>query len=503
MFTRFFLAAAVSVMFCSKCIGVEFNVTQIADISPGPAGSSPRDFFEFNGELLFNSFAGLAKTDGHSVTVISNISPGYPVGIYGNEVYFVGPDWIRKTDGMTLTEIDGPGIGYEGYFSEFRDELFFGGGGRLQRGLHRTDGNSVTTISDILPNGSGNFVEFAGHLYFEHFEETTSVFRTDGDVVTAFKGVDQQEVTTLIGEYRDELYLANGTTLFKTDGDSAVEVGTFGIPGDFRGSLSITSVFADELYFALINPDWFGGQVFKTDGATLSPVVGYPVDLGLDLIVYGDMVELSGHLLFPGVTENGPRLVKTDGHTVMEVPNVDASSNYVYPDAFTLVGDELFFIAQDTASPEFGHAIYKTDGEFVSRVADARRPAGGRLGPMPTLQDHVFFASDINGRTVLTATDGTSVVQFPNDREGEAIELFDSPNPFVGLDFELETAGGTLFFDAIGPDGRELYMVTVVPEPDCLQFALLFVIAFWRQRMKKGEFARSDNGRCIRSNNAG
>lgn len=171
--------------------------------------------------------------------------------------------------------------------------------------------------------------------------------------------------------------------------------------------------------------------------------------------------EYRGELFFRAEAQDGVELYKTDGTMVSIVADINPGPEDSWPEKFTEAGGELFFIA---LGPD-GRSLYKFDGTTTSFIVeigiagtDELIEFGGEL--FFTAEDYNYFGSE------LFKTDGASVTAFHIN-----------PCPECSGPMELIQYGGHMFFHAEGPDGRELYKVSIIPEPGTatLLSSVLFV----------------------------
>ncbi len=152
---------------------------------------------------------------------------------------------------------------------------------------------------------------------------------------------------------------------------------------------------------------------------------------------------------------SGTELWKTDGTTpatrVSDInPGVSSSSPYF----LTAVGNTLFFIANDGSS---GRELWKTDGITPTLVSDINPGALSSYfstegsSPLTAVGNTLFFAHSFGSSTfTLWKSDGTTTTRISDSSNNLALDGF-SP-------FSLAAVGNTLFFAASdGSSGIELW----------------------------------------------
>ena len=182
------------------------ELTQVADLNPGPARSYPNHFSIYDDHLYFGaevdgSSTGFWKTDGTTMEPVADVRifGADDATIYHGELYFRGMSEtgidLWKTDGATVTEVadlnprtnsDPTGM------TVYKDELYFVAEDEEYGGeLYKTDGSDVVRLTDIAPgyrDGLKTYeapilAVFDDQLYFVADDGTTGdkLWRTDGD----------------------------------------------------------------------------------------------------------------------------------------------------------------------------------------------------------------------------------------------------------------------------------------------------------------------------------
>lgn len=224
---------------------------------------------------------------------------------------------------------------------------------------------------------------FNNHLYFLANDGTsTGIYRTDatgaGTVKIAGGLSDGGLIPALIwGELQGNLIFsaydgANGTKLFKTNGD----VGNFSIVADINTNTStidhIVSLgkMNNEIYFW--GDDGIHGiELWKTDGTANGTVLVKDINPGpagsANVFVTLMSIEFNGELYFTAGTDaEGNELWKTDGTTNGTVLVKDIETNNTFgvgfgsnPHYFCVYNNKLYFSAFESVQ---GRELYVTDG---------------------------------------------------------------------------------------------------------------------------------------------
>ena len=376
--------------------------TPIEDFPGNDSGSSnPSNFIEFNDKLYFSADNGetgseLFVSDGtaEGTQLLVDLRPGS-----SNYDYNYGSN--------------------PSYFIEFDDKLYFSANnGENGNELFVSDGTVEGTqlLVDINPNvfdrydGSSipegsypsNFFEFNDKLYFSaRTEENGSeLFVSDGTAEGTQLLVDLRPGSSNYGytygsnpsdffEFNDRLYFSanngeTGSELFVSDGTRdgtqlLIDLNTnVFVEGEDENYLSFPEgsypsnfvEFNGKLYF-IANGGETGSEVFVSDGTAEGTQV--LIDLRPGSSEYGssygsypsNLIEFNGKLYFTANEgENGNELWVSDGTAdgTMLVADINpGSSNYdfannSYPSELTVVGDELFFSADNE---ETGTELFK------------------------------------------------------------------------------------------------------------------------------------------------
>ena len=397
----------------------------LADIAPGSSNynfnpsSSPSNFIEFNDRLYFSAndeekgtelFVSDGTRDGTQLLV--DINPGVDDGVYG---------FYNRRRSNPSNSI------------EFNDRLYFAAdNGESGSELFVSDGTAEGTqlLVDINPSvddgfygfyprdsNPSNFIEFDNKLYFaaDNGESGRELFVSDGtrdgtqllvDINPSFDNgfygfsyPAGSNPSSLI-EFNGKLYFTadngeSGTELFVSDGtaegtqllvdiDPGVDDGLFEnpFPADYTNSLI---EFNGKLYFAA-NDGQNGTELFVSDGTRDGTQL--LVDLRPGSSNYGSssspgfLVEFNGKLYFTANDgESGTELFVTDGTAegTQLVADINPGSGYrygsgSYPSELTVVGDELFFAANDG---EVGRELFRLTFDTTVTPSQLLNPISG------------------------------------------------------------------------------------------------------------------------------
>ena len=363
-------------------------------------GSYASDFTEFNGKLYFNADDGengdeLWVSDGtaEGTQLLVDINPGSSYSYYG----------------YTSVNSSSP-FG----FTEFNNKLYFSAGdGENGRELWVTDGTAEGTqlLLDINP---GSSYSYYGGTY------PNGSYASD---LTEFN--DKLYFSANDGENGNELWVSDGTaegTQLLLDINSTSSYSYYGDTYPNSSYASGFTEFNDKLYFSA-NDGENGNELWVSDGTAEGTQLLLDINPGSSNYGYayssypGGLTELDGKLYFSASTEeNGRELWVSDGTTEgtqlvadIDPRNFDYGYRYgSYADNLTVVGDELFFSADDG---ENGRELFKLTFDDIS--------------------DPVNIIVGTNGSDNLTGTEGA-----------DSIEGFDGRDTIVGADANDTLLGG-------------------------------------------------------------
>ena len=498
--------------------GTDEGTQLLVDLRPGSSnygynyGSNPSNFVEFNNRLYFQADNGdsgreLFVSDGtaEGTQLLVDLRPGS--SNYGYN-YGINPS----------------------NFVEFNDRLYFqADNGESGRELFVSDGTAEGTqlLVDLRPGSSNygynygsnpsNFVEFNDRLYFtaNNGESGSELFVSDGTAEGTQLLVDLRPGSSNYGynygsypsnfvEFNDRLYFTardgeSGTQLFVSDGTAEgtqllVDVNSnnsegydssLPFPDGFYPSNLIE--FDGRLYFTA-NDGESGRELFVSDGTAEGTQL--LVDLRPGSSNYGynygsnpaNLVEFDGKLYFTandGI--NGNELFVTDGTAegTQLVADIDpGSSNYgfsysSYPRELTVVGDELFFSADND---EVGRELFKLEVVDVTPVVIAGSDRADNLVGSDRFEDiQTLSGNDTvdsgggndtvdggDGNDIITSTSGDDSLIGGNGND--TIESGDGADTLLGgngadlldgLDGSDSLAGGTGNDTLLGSNGND------------------------------------------------
>ena len=288
--------------------GTEAGTQLLADLNPGPSGSSSLSDFVVSGDYLFFSMYSnttgteLWRTDGTAAgtQLVRDIAPGTSSGLWSfaemvdvaGTLFFTADDGtdegLWKSDGTeagtTLVKVIGTSSFSISDLTAVGDTLFLLGDDDVHgEELWKSDGTPAGTVmlKDIEPGSSGSWgsdlIAYGGELYFEASEDVFDTFfwRSDGTAAGTQKvqlpgELDPESLSNYVVS-GDWLYFtgttsATGRELWRTDGTLA---GTSPVadltPGTSSSSLSNFFDVDGTLFFtASVNGEL---QLYKTGGA--------------------------------------------------------------------------------------------------------------------------------------------------------------------------------------------------------------------------------------------
>jgi ELWxxDGT repeat protein len=419
--------------------------TVIDTINPGPDDSSALDLgnsFAFKGYVYF-----AASTDA-----------------LGRELW--------RSNGTTtelVKDINGENAGMDdsnpAQFGFLGNWLYF----RADDGVHgrelwRTDGTAANTtmVKDINSgsenSGPANLTAFGGLLYFSATDAAhgNEIWKTDGTAagttlvadINLLDGGAQSSGPYNLKVFNNLLYFAaadgvHGYELWKTDGtagQTSLVKDIFEGP-ELSGPESLT-VYNGALYFSA-DDGVHGYELWKTDGTAAQTSLVKDIRVGIQSSNPESITVHNGALYFSaddGV--HGNELWKSGGTAANTVMVMDINPNNVgadssTPDWFTVLGQTLFFAADDGTN---GRELWRTDGTEVntSRVTDIDPSDSSFPEQLVPLGDFVYFNAISTSGKGVWRTDGitTEAVPFP---------LAGQVNDCDCRDTALIAVGGRLF----------------------------------------------------------
>jgi ELWxxDGT repeat protein len=185
----------------------------------------------------------------------------------------------------------------------------------------------------------------------------------------------------------------------------------------------------------------------------------------------GEMVSVNGFVYFVGATQaTGAELWRTNGTNVQLVRDIFPGETGSNINSFTVVGDYLYFVAQDVARTAgdgttlgFNAEVWVVDTTFTGplanslRILDVTNPDGDNVGSNPTGLTAVgntlyFFANDVFGvgETIFKSVEGGDPVALD-------LGLVSPLGSFVAFDDKLFFTGEE--FTGIGASTRNIFFL--------------------------------------------
>ena len=405
----------------------------------------------------------------------------FPILALGDRALFIACDgqelglWTSGGTAATTNKVAGPSVapcpssslplrlqvaGNLGYVQEYVR-------GTNSYRLWRTDGTDAGTF--VLPVEE-RFVElpvpFAGKAFFTAISDlgVPSLWETDGTAAGTRKLFDLPggfgSVLTPLGP---DLFLSIGNSLWVTDGTQA---GMRQLMSTSNSIAPYNLVRVGNLVYFLANA---AGGLWRTDG---TPAGTYPVLFGNGPAYDpADLVAFNGALYFMGRSNPGDArrsLWKTDGTLggtvrIAEVGRPrDPFYGFTQPAQMTVVGQQLFFVADDGVH---GEEVWRTDGTSSGTVLTRDIMPGSAtsypLGLYGAKGRLYFNAGDPDHGYELWVSDGTEA--------GTRMVQDISPGVQPSDPFWLAQVGDRLFFSADdGVTGREPWVLPLAGPAGCV-----------------------------------
>ncbi|MFN7134689.1 MAG: ELWxxDGT repeat protein, partial [Myxococcales bacterium] len=330
-------------------------------------------------------------------------------------------------------------------FIAFKGAIYFAatetGSGEPGRELWRTDGTpaGTTLFKNIHPSGSGIDtgtmypVLMGGHLYFAASEGGASgreLWRTDGteagtelvkDCLPGATSSLPQQLTVVLDRI---FFVTNGGTTTGTGGgrelwvSDGTEAGTYEVkdinPGTTSSTPTNLTALGDKLVFTATD-GVNGVELWVSDGTMAGTTMlkdVNPASTGTtNGSAYGEFTVVGNRLFFVANDGSGLKLWATDGTSagtaVVKALRPDAPAGSIAQ--LTRVGSTLFFVADDGVH---GAELWSSDGTDAGTrlVRDVRAgPAGSGIGELTAVGARVYFvANDGPHGAELWVSDGTA-----------------------------------------------------------------------------------------------
>jgi ELWxxDGT repeat protein len=421
-----------------KSDGTPGGTSMVKDINPGNAGSYPRYFYPFNGELFFvadNGTSGpeLWKTDGSSAgtvllkeirsgtrggfeyqsgsttysdiafTVVATLGNQFMFTAINNSTYSGGIAtnnrelWISDgtTAGTTLVKDIWSGVegSYPDGFYTFNGAVYFAANdGTNGNELWKTDGTNAGTVllKSIRSGARGGFEYQTGSTSYSDI--AFDVVATLGNQFM-FTAINNSSYTGGIATNNRELWISDGTT----GGTTLVKDIWSGVEGSYPDGFY---TFNGAVYFAA-NDGTNGNELWKTDGTNAGTVLlksirsgargGFEYQTGSTSysdIAFDVVATLGSQFMFTainnstysgGVATNNRELWISDGTTAGTtlVKDIWSGVEGSYPDGFYTFNGAVYFAANDGTN---GNELWKTDGTNAGTILLKSIRSGARGG---------------------------------------------------------------------------------------------------------------------------
>jgi ELWxxDGT repeat protein len=426
------------------------QISQVKDINPTTASSTPTTFFNYNGSLLFRATDGvkgieLWKSDGTEAgtvlvkdinAVVSATSNSNPQNftVFNNKVYFNATTGTTVS-GQELWTTDGTDAGTTlvrdirtGTASSNPQDftvinpttmLFSANDGTNGVELWKTDGTEVGTVNVVDYSGTANSV-----TWMENLNGTAII----GQIVTA----TGREL------YKSDGTSANSGLILDVNPGSSLGVGT----GFFKNGNTI--------YFQG-NDGTTGLELWKTDGTTAGTVLVKDINPGITASGISDFAAVGNDIYFKANGPNGEELWKSDGTAAgtVEVADINIGTGNSNPDQLASINGVIYFFAADN---DINYDLYKYASNTLTKLKDFNAIGSTVLTAFEESNGIIYFAadSDADGLRELWQTDGTA--------SGTVLVsslISGSINP-KGVS-NLTKIGTSLFFGATDTAGQELF----------------------------------------------
>jgi ELWxxDGT repeat protein len=429
------------------------TVTLVTNIN-GSGSSSPTDF-EATGSTVFFSATGSngnelwKATTSTGATEVANINPGTASSSPGSKAYIGGKLYLAANNGTSGTELwksdgtlagtvivkdinGGSEDGNPGSVFNTGTTLYFAATTSTTGSeLWKSDGTSVNTVAVVdlnLGTSSSSPVPFAFNNSLLHFRATTATKGNEFHVSTGAVG----NVTLREINITDE----TGST-----------------PGYYGYATLGTSV-----YFSAYTPAT-GYELFRSvNGATASLVNLGTLNSATGLYAgtggsYPQYLTVVGSYVYFSAQDdaNGYELFRVSGSTIEATENLNISGSS-YPQDLCAVGSTLYFQADNGSD---GYELFKTTGTTISMVKTGGINSG-------SANANPQFMTNVNGTLFFRAIDGTNGAELwksDGTSAGTVMVKNIHTTSNTGSDpSNLTAVGSVLYFTANEPTyGTELY----------------------------------------------
>lgn len=446
--------------------GLEYVGPPADSIEPTPPAYGPyvRAGNTFYFRAVTSALGGeLWKSDGTpaGTVLVKDIVPGPKPSTYafqsypdqltasGGLVYFVADDGVNgkelwKSDGTeagtTLLTAIVPEAWYgPQVLTDVNGTLYFSANDGVNGAeLWKSDGTSAGTVmvKDLVPGSGSSYAypiaDFGGTLMFA---SGTNLWKSDGSAAgtVLVKAIEPPGTSSGLGlgvVMNGVLYFtvsANGPNipaaqLWRSDG---TEAGTYRVSTATGGYAGQLAAIGNALYFW--SGDFDSGAVWKSDGTEAGTLLLAQVGRQNLVTPYGKFVALNGIVYFLGSDNySGSTLWRTDGtpggtFRLDLFPGFKGSN----PAELTVMGDRLYFIANDRVNPR---SLYY----YVPRAAELEVTRLGNISSRASVLggENVMIGGFVIGgavpKTVMVRARGPSLAQagVPNVLSNPQIQLF-------------------------------------------------------------------------------
>ncbi len=435
--------------------GTAQGTARIADIRPGPQGSTPWNLVDAGGVVLFTADDGvhgveLWRSDGTEggTEMVADVEPG-PSGSYPSNLVW------------------SPALGLL-VFSAWTEDLGYE--------LWASDGTAAGTFLlgevEVGPGGSNpaNVVDRDGTIFFTAWDAThrNEVWASDGTPgglvrVTDLHGTGWWSAPRSLTVFDGALFFAandgaHGAELWRCDdpsaGASLIDVAA-GVAGSLPSELVVS---AGALYF-FAQGLHDGQELWRSDGTAAGTAAVSDFGDEEDGVELHDMIDAGGILYFVG---EGRELWKSDGTPggTVRVADINIGTCGANPEDLVAVGSRVFFEAR--VSGEKGE-LWVTDGTEPGtyRVKDIHPgPEGSAPRDMVDFGGRLFFtAIDGEHGRELWQSDGseagTSLVVDVLLRSEGSVVIDQTLQPVEGSVVFLALTGAAPSFELWSSDGSE------------------------------------------------
>src|SRR5579862_588785 len=235
-----------------------------------------------------------------------------------------------------------------------------------QSELWRTDGTVAGTYALGLDFGS-SIAQVGGKTYYigSDASHREALFASDGVHQGVFvANLESNPSLTFsvgfVGSVGSDLLVEASNVLWISDGTSAgTHVLSDGEAGSSLFGASTPAILDGTAYFTATD-GVNGVQLWETNGGAASVAPSSIFGTGA-----GNVVSINGELVF--TTNNGQGLAAWDGHSASATPLFSGSIQFVTSEYFT-IGNDLYFVSNDTFNTNLASAIYRTDGTVAGTL---------------------------------------------------------------------------------------------------------------------------------------